>query len=610
MAITVKVAGRDHTVIAVRNQSELPPVTASAPVCVDIETNGLPIYDRDFQVRTVQVSSPAWEAGAYVIPARIENYPRLADIFEAAPVVLSHHAMVEWQGMARAGIIPGPHLYWPKTLDTMLMVAVVSHPHGPTGDARLGLKDNTRALVDADYDLDRQLKATMKAGYREDTGEVYKSGPNKGQPKTHKVPYTWGSIPIDSPEYTEYAAADVIAPPMLFDALSAASYAKASEHYKMARDLSLLMQRRIVRGLEVDEGNLLAAEADNAAQVVKPNQTLRANGIDPTRGATADTKAILIEALEDAGITVPVSKKTKGPSLAQAAVRLSADGKFLPAVLEAWYAKEQANKFKSAYLDTFRHGLEEGSGLVHPDIRIMQAATGRTSVATPPLQQLPTEGTTRGCLRASLGKVLVTADLSQIEFRVAGALSGDKALLDMVLGGTKIHNVVAKLAFGPGFSDKQYGASKTAVYAWLFGATPATIAKQTGVSMKTAKTLIRTIEDLFPVLCDFKKQRMSLDRAVTWYGREIQLDPSRPWSKLNYEVQGSAYDLFTLGGLRAADALGHDSIWLMVHDEVICEVDEADADEAAWMLGEALSTEFMGVPCPAVGKVLGRNWSK
>lgn len=615
---TVRVAGREYNVVAVRSQPDLPPITDCAPVTVDIETNGTKagLYDPEWQLRTVQLSSPAWGNTAYVIPNRIEFLQRIVDVLDAAPVLMAHNAMVEWQGLALADVTRSPADYWHKTIDTMLMVAVASHPEGPSGDARLGLKDNVRALVDPDYDLDTELKAWFKPQYDVTEG-VFKSGPRKGLPREIKTKvreaYSWATCPTDAPQFLRYAAGDVIVPEPLFDKLSG-TYSRAKEHYRVARDLSALMQKRTVRGLEVDEGALIAAEADLAHQVKEPVERLRAAGLDPTQGYTAENRDRLVQCLKDVGIPVPMTKGTenKGPqeALGQDGVRLAADGKPLPQLLQDWYTKEQAVKFKSAYLDLFRDGLEYGNGLIHPDIRIMQAATGRTSVAKPPLQQLPTEGTTRGCLRASAGKVLVSADLSQIEFRIAGALSGDQALLDMVLGGIKIHNVVAKLAFGEGFNDHQYGAAKTAVYAWLYGATPATIARQTGVSMATAKKLIQTIERMFPALVAFKRSRMSMRRATTWYGREILLNNDAPWAKLNYEVQGSAYDLFTIGTLAAAKEFGDDAIWLTVHDEVIVEVDEADGPEAARVLGKTLSTEFMGVPCPAVGKVIGRNWSK
>lgn len=610
--VNVKVAGRSHRVLFVRTPYDMPAPTNRAPVIVDIETNALPVYDPDFQVRTVQINSPAWDS-AYVIPCRVEFYPQLDAILEAAPVLVAHHAMVEWQGLCRAGLFTDPQRYWPKTVDSMLMVAVISHPRGPTGDVRLGLKENTRALVDADYDMDRQLKELMKEGYREFTGECYKSGARKGEQKTKHHRYNWATVPMDAPVYLQYAAGDVIAPHYLLETLFAAGYSAAGEHYKKARDLSMLMQRRIARGLEVDEEALIKAETGLEASTKEPVALLLANGVDPSKGYTGANKAVLVEALERAGIKPPMTKggdnSEPEPSLGQDAVFLAADGKPLPPVLTAWYAKERAAKFKGAYLDLFRDGLENG-GVVHPEIRIMQAATGRTSVAKPPLQQLPRIGDTRGCLRAKAGHVLVGADLSQIEPRIAGALSGDVNLLGAISAGIKMHVIVAKRMFGDHYSDEQYNLAKTAGLAWLYGGGKTTIAKQTGVSQKVSGGLVKALEQSFPQIVQYKEHLAGQDRVTTRYGREIQLDSRRPWSKMNYEIQGSAYDLFTAGTLRAAEALGPDAIWLTVHDEVLAEVPEEDAEYSAHVLGEALSTEFMGIPCPAIGTVVGRNWRK
>lgn len=603
----VSIAGRTHDVVAVRSTVQMPKPNEMAPVYVDIETNGEPIYSPDFIVRTVQLASPAWPA-VYVVPARIEFYGPLSQILEAAPIAVAHHAMVEWQGLAKADVIPGPQAYWSKTIDSMLMVAVISHPSGPTGDARLGLKETTRHLVDPDYDLDKALKAHMAEGYQEETGEVWKSGAKKGQPKTRRVRYNWATVPIDSPAFLQYAAGDVIAPQYLLDRLMSAGYAKAGEHYKKARDLSALMQKRMVRGLEVDQEALERAETGLANSIRGPAALLREAGIDPHQGLTASAKDTLVTALRSAGIKVPDTAKGEA-SVARDAVILAADGAALPGVLLAWYAVAQAAKFQTAYLDLFREGLENG-GVVHPDIRIMQAATGRTSVARPPLQQLPRVGDTRSCLRAREGKVLVTADLSQIEPRIAGALSGDTNLLDTINAGLKMHVIVAERMFGKDYTEAQYSLAKIAGLAWLYGGGVNTIATQTGVAKKVAAELKMTLEDSFPQVVTYKEHLKQRDRVTTDYGREIQLDSRRPWSKMNYQIQGSAYDLFTAGTLRAAEALGDDAIWLTVHDEVLAEVDEEDADYAAHVLGEALSTEFMGVKCPAVGQVVGRNWRK
>lgn len=606
--VDVKVAGRSHRVLFVRTPYDMPAPTNRAPVIIDIETNGLPIYDPDFNVRTVQINSPAWDS-AYVLPCRVEFYPQLDAILEAAPVLVAHHAMVEWQGLSRAGLFPDPQRYWPKTVDSMLMVAVVSHPRGPTGDVRLGLKENTRALVDADYDMDRQLKELMKEGYREFTGECYKTGARKGEQKTKHFRYNWATVPMDAPVYLQYAAGDVIAPHYLLETLFAAGYSAAGEHYKKARDLSMLMQRRIARGLEVDEEALIKAEMGLEASTKEPMALLLANGINPAVGLTAANKAVLVEEMERVGIKPPKAD-AGGPSISQDAVFLAADGKPLPPLLEAWYALASAKKMQAAHLDVFRDGIEHGGGVIHPEIRVMQAATGRTSVARPPLQGANRLGPVRGCLRAKDRHVLVTADLSQIEPRIAGALSGDINLLSAISAGIKMHVIVAKRMFGDNYSDEQYNLAKTAGLAWLYGGGKTTIAKQTGVSQKVSGGLVKALEQSFPQIVQYKEHLAGQDRVTTRYGREIQLDSRRPWSKMNYEIQGSAYDLFTAGTLRAAEALGADAIWLTVHDEVLAEVPEEDAEYSAHVLGEALSTEFMGIPCPAIGTVVGRNWRK
>jgi DNA polymerase-1 len=579
-------------------------------VWLDIETNGEPVYDKSFEVRTVQVASPAWDS-AYVIPARIEYYADIRRLLKAAPVIGGHNLTYEWQALAVADITDSPNEHWHKSIDTMLITALAAHPQAPK---LLALKENVRALVDADYDLDKRLKEFMRFE-NQDLEWVDNVGNLPGFPpavlvrKRRKEPYTWASVPIDSSEFLEYAAGDVIAPPHLFDVLSLSAYAALPALYKRERDLAVLMQGITVRGLPVNPDALDEAEEELRQQVAGPRNTLRAAGIDTETGLSAATRDILLAALDAAKIKPPKTPKG-GISLAQNQMILAADGKPLPAVLEAWYALAQARKFQTTYLDHFRDGLDN-DGTIHPDIRVMGAmTTARMSISDPPLQQLPTQGATRSCLTARPGKVLVGADLSQIEFRVAAAISGDVTLLQAFKDGVGVHDIVSARMYGPNYTEQQRSIAKRGGFGWLYGGGAKTLASQTGVSMKVAGGVMKALKESYPTLAAFKDQAAEMTRIVTSYGRELQPDAGRKYASLNYLVQSTARDIFTDGVFRAAKVFGPEAMWLPVHDELIIEVDAEDGDYAAHVLGEALSTTFMGVDCPALGKVIGSRWAK
>ena len=86
-------------------------------------------------------------------------------------------------------------------------------------------------------------------------------------------------------------------------------------------------------------------------------------------------------------------------------------------------------------------------------INALGAQTGRMSISHPPLPQTPRAGDARSRLGAELGHALVSADFSQIEFRVAAALADEPTMKANIRAGTDLHNVTAARLFGAGFTD-------------------------------------------------------------------------------------------------------------------------------------------------------------
>jgi DNA polymerase-1 len=86
-------------------------------------------------------------------------------------------------------------------------------------------------------------------------------------------------------------------------------------------------------------------------------------------------------------------------------------------------------------------------GRIYPSWRQIGAASGRMSCSDPNLQQLP-RGQYRRCIVALPGRVLVDADYSQIELRIAARISGDPALLEAYRRGEDLHTRTARTVLG------------------------------------------------------------------------------------------------------------------------------------------------------------------
>jgi DNA polymerase-1 len=105
-----------------------------------------------------------------------------------------------------------------------------------------------------------------------------------------------------------------------------------------------------------------------------------------------------------------------------------------------------ASKRGSTYgVDWLKHVADDGR--VYANWRQIGAASGRMSCSDPNMQQLP-RGDYRLCIAAPPGRVLIKADYSQIELRIAAKVSGDTALLEGYLRGDDLHTRTARDVLG------------------------------------------------------------------------------------------------------------------------------------------------------------------
>ena len=96
--------------------------------------------------------------------------------------------------------------------------------------------------------------------------------------------------------------------------------------------------------------------------------------------------------------------------------------------------------------------------------------------------------------------------------------------------------------------------------------------------------------------------------GVTVSGRHLPLDRDRLYAALNYVIQSTARDVAAQAIVDAFDAGLGDYLRLVIHDEVLAEAPQAEAEDIARELGRVMTGPFYGVPLPATGDVTGRNW--
>ena len=302
----------------------------------------------------------------------------------------------------------------------------------------------------------------------------------------------------------------------------------------------------------------------------------------------------------------------------------------LPGLVLQW---REISKLKGTYVDALP-GHVALDGRVHTRFDQAVAATGRLSSNDPNLQNIPVRTEAGRAIRrafvAPAGRLLVTADYSQIELRILAHLSGDEALIEVFRRGEDIHQATAAKIFGidPGLvsADQRRGA-KTINFGILYGMGPFALAGQLGVSQGEAKEFIASYFRRFPkikgCLDGILEEARATGRTRTIFGRErpipglsdrnhaVRSNAER--MAMNAPFQGSAADLIkramTVLEGRLAGALPSARLLLQVHDELVIECDEGDAD-AAGRLSRVTMEGAAELAVPLTVDVgAGRNWA-
>jgi DNA polymerase-1 len=256
------------------------------------------------------------------------------------------------------------------------------------------------------------------------------------------------------------------------------------------------------------------------------------------------------------------------------------------------------------------HGKDDGTApFLHTDDRLHPffwqngARTGRMSCSDPNIQQWHRDDLRlRYLVEASPGHKLVTCDLDAIEMRIFAAFCGPGPLLDMMRGDGDPHVAAARASSlgtrrrstGEVESERQRG--KVFNYSVMYGAGVRSMRKQFGFDTQRARKALDDYHRAFPEVLGLQ-QRIEYalyDKGYvkTPWGRRQRVDKfvdREAYKFTNYLIQGTAADLLKQS-LVKADAAGLPVI-AAVHDELIVEVPEADAEEAARELQRAMTDD-------------------
>ena len=253
-------------------------------------------------------------------------------------------------------------------------------------------------------------------------------------------------------------------------------------------------------------------------------------------------------------------------------------------------------KLKSTYVDSLPKLIHPVTRRLHTSYNQTGTATGRLSSSDPNLQNIPIRTELGREIRAAFvaeeGKLLLSADYSQIELRIMAHFSKDPVLVEAFRNGEDIHARTAQEVFGVGpmgQTAEHRRAAKAINFGIIYGLSAFGLAQQLGIAQKEAAQFINAYfsryrgvkEYLDRVLVETRKS----GETKTLFGRirpipeinspQVQLRNFAERTALNSPLQGTAADLIKLAMIaiskRLKEAKLKAQMILQVHDELVFE---------------------------------------
>ena len=383
-------------------------------------------------------------------------------------------------------------------------------------------------------------------------------------------------------------------------------------------------------GVRIDAGELARQSNDLGARILQlENDAYEIAGQPFNLASPKQLGEIFFDKLG-----MPVVKKTAtgARSTDEEVLEKLAEDFPLPAKL---LEHRSLSKLKGTYTDKLAHMALPRTGRVHTHYAQAVAVTGRLSSNDPNLQNIPVrtaEGRrVREAFVAPEGKLLASADYSQIELRIMAHLSGDEALLNAFRNGLDVHKATAAEVFGVGVdevSSEQRRYAKVINFGLIYGMSSFGLAKNLGIETKAAAAYIDKYFQRYPGVKRYMDETVALAHAQgyveTVFGRRLYLPDinggSGPRKKaaeraaINAPMQGTAADLIKKAMVAVQAKLDAEKpevqVIMQVHDELVFELPASAQD---WVRAEIpkVMAEVAELSVPLLAEIgFGSNWEK
>ncbi|QNM82068.1 DNA polymerase I [Sphingomonas sabuli] len=425
---------------------------------------------------------------------------------------------------------------------------------------------------------------------------------------TGKSQITFDKVPLE--DATEYAAEDADITLRLWQRLKPriASETVTRVYERVDRPLVATIGRMERRGIKVDRDYLAGLSKDFSEEIARLEERIYMAACGPfTIGSPQQLGEVLYGRLGLKG-----GRKGKSGQYStdvNELERLAGEGVECARLVLDW---RQLTKLKNTYTDALQAQINPETRRVHTSFSLSGAQTGRLSSNEPNLQNIPIRTEVgrkiRDAFVAEPGNVLMSADYSQIELRLAAHMADVPQLKQAFRDGADIHSMTAEELFGSSDRDNRNKA-KTVNFAILYGISSWGLAGRLGIGRDEGKAIIDRYFERFPGIRLYIEQTLQFARengfTRTLFGRKTHfpnIRASNPSFRagaeraaVNAPIQGTSADLIKRamarmdGALAAADLDGVKML-LQVHDELVFEVPEGREEEAAKVVRDVMGS--------------------
>ena len=308
---------------------------------------------------------------------------------------------------------------------------------------------------------------------------------------------------------------------------------------------------------------------------------------------------------------LPVLEKTRGgaPSTARRALeRLDGQHPIIALMMEY---RELSTLLRN-YIGPLP-GLVDGGGRLHPRFSQTSSVTGRVGTRNPNLQATPVRSKRgqhiRQAFGAAPGRILISADYSQIDLRVLAHISGDQNLIAAFANDLDVHTATAAQLFGVELdqvSSQMREQAKTVNFGIVYGITAHGLAWRSELDLQGSAALIDSYFSRYPGVHDYmeatRKSAHEHGLTRTLHGRirrhhELQSAGSRRQAAereaINMPIQGTSAEILKLAMIELdAHIRRHNipaAITLQIHDELLIEVATDALEEFAGQLAQIMN---------------------